>query len=917
MRIQRREMSPLKLQNDNRLNDNCQLLTKWSSALFPVRLGRLFLLVMIFLNIPTLQGQVIPTPAGERLKMKEQRKLLEQKSMLKDIAFRSIGPSVMSGRVTDIEVNENDPTEFYVAYATGGLWHTTTNGLSFTPVFDNEDVIVIGDIAVNWKTKTIWVATGEVNSSRSSYAGIGLYKSNDNGQHWQYLGLPASYHIGKILLHPFNDNTAWVAVLGHLYSSNKERGVYKTIDGGKTWNQTLFINENTGVVDLDINPSDPLEMYAAAWYRTRSAWNFEESGKTSGLFKSNDGGESWKLISSAKSGFPQGEQVGRIGIAVYPQNPKIVYAVVDNQQPRPDTAKKDTSTYTLNQLKELNKEQFAQLDNRKLDTLLKRNRLTPKYNAVSLKQMVTANTFNPTVLYDFLYVNTGFEGTPVGCEVYSSDDAGITWKKTNQKEINIYNTYGYYFGKIYVSPYNEKKIYILGFFAQLSTDGGKTFKTIDKGNVHADHHALWVNPKRDSHIINGNDGGLNISYDDGASWFKANTPAVGQFYGITVDNAQPYNIYGGLQDNGTWMGNSKPTNNDYMSTRTDRYTYELLGGGDGMQVQVDHRDNQTIYSGFQFGFYSRQNKEKKETRAIRPRHQLGEMPLRFNWQTPILLSRHNQDILYYGSNRFSRSLNKGDSMQVLSTDLSNGRKEGNVPYGTITSIAESPLKFGLLYVGTDDGNIHLSRDGGYSWINISKTSSKNPSKPGLPGGLWVSRVIASRYEEGRVYVTLNGYRNDHFLPYLYVSEDYGTSWKQLGKDLPFEPLNVVREDPKSDSILYVGSDGGLYTSVDAGSSFMLWNKGLPKSIPVHDIAIQERENEIILGTHGRSLYVGNLDSVQLLLRNTDYRLKKETEAKRIVAVLNGDKNKLTKEGVDIDCPPVRKGRLKNKWVKIN
>lgn len=880
------------------------------------QLQQLIITLCIIASFIQLQAQPQPTPASERIKVIDQRKLAQQKSLLTDIGFRSIGPSIMSGRVTDIDVNENDPTEFYVAYATGGLWHTTNNGQSFTPVFDSEDVIGIGDIAVNWKTKTIWVGTGEVNSSRSSYAGIGVYKSNNSGKNWEWLGLPASHHIGKIQLHPTDKNTAWVAVLGHLYSPNKERGVYKTIDGGKTWKHTLFINENTGVVDLDINPFDPRELYASAWYRTRSAWNFEESGKSSGIYKSNDGGETWKLISIEKTGLPVGENVGRIGIAVYSKNPKIVYAVVDNQQPKPDTAKKDTSVYTLNQLKELNKEQFAQLDNRRLDTLLKRNRLTPKYNAKTIKEMVASNNFKPTVLYDFLYVNTGFENTPVGCEVYRSDDAGLSWKKTNQKEISIYNTYGYYFGKIYISPYNENKVYILGFYAQLSTDGGKTFKTIDKGNVHADHHALWVNPKRDSHLINGNDGGLNITYDDGASWFKANTPAVGQFYAITVDNAKPYNIYGGLQDNGTWMGSSRPSNNDYMSTRAEKYVYELVGGGDGMQVQVDQRDNQTIYSGFQFGFYTRQNKAKKESKAIRPRHELGEMPLRFNWQTPILLSRHNQDILYYGTNRFSRSLNKGDSMQVISKDLSNGRKDGNVPYGTITSITESPLKFGLLYAGTDDGNVHITVDGGYTWRNISQPPAKNQLKQGLPAGLWVSRVIASKYKEGRVYITLNGYRNDHFLPYLYLSNDYGSTWKQLGKDLPYEPLNGVCEDPKSDSILYVGSDGGLYASLDAGNSFMQWNTGLPKSVPVHDIAIHERDNEIILGTHGRSLYICSLDSVQLLLRNAEYRQKKQSEAARLVTVLKGNQKKSTREGIDIDCPPVKKGKAKNKLVKI-
>ena len=875
-----------------------------------------FLLLLTLLS-GDLFSQIQPTPGGERMKKTAQRKLLEQRSLLKDISFRNIGPTTMSGRVTDIDANPEDPTEFYVAYASGGLWHTTNNGHSFTPIFDSEDILTIGDIAVNWKTKTIWVGTGEVNSSRSSYAGTGIYKSSNNGKSWEYMGLPESHHIGKVQLHPTDDNIVWIAVLGHLYSPNKERGVYKTVDGGKTWKQTLFIDNNTGIVDLDINPSNPSEMYAAAWFRTRSAWSFKESGASSGIYKSSDGGDTWTLVSGPNSGFLTGDIVGRIGVAVYQKNPKIVYAVVDNQKARPDTARRDTATYTLNQLKELNKEQFANLDNRKLDTLLRRNRLTPKYSSRQLKDLVASDFFKPSVLYDFLYVNTGFEGTPVGCEVYRSDNGGTSWKKVNERGINIYNTYGYYFGKIYVSPTNENKVFILGFFAQLSTDGGKTFKTIDKRNVHPDHHALWINPKKDSHILNGNDGGLNISYDDGTSWFKANTPAVGQFYAITVDNARPYNVYGGLQDNGSWMGSSRPTNDDEMNTRLERYVYHPIGGGDGMHVQVDTRDNETIYSGYQFGFYSRHNKLKKESRSVKPRHDLGELPLRFNWQTPILLSRHNQDVLYFGSNKFHRSLNRGDSMMTISADLTNGNKGGNVPYGTLTTISESPLRFGYVYIGTDDGKVHFSKDGGYTWSNISQPSTKK-NVVSFPQGLWVSRVIASQHKEGRVYVTLNGYRHDHFLPYLFVSDDFGTTWKQIGKDLPNEPLNVVKEDPKHDSILYVGSDGGVYVTLDAGNSFMMWTTGLPKSVPIHDIAIQERDNDIILGTHGRSLYVSSLDSVQLLMRNPDLKLKKQAEADRAVAVGAGFGSQQTREGVDVDCPPVKKkGKVKSKYVKIN
>jgi photosystem II stability/assembly factor-like uncharacterized protein len=849
------------------------------------KLKHFFCLPFLAIITLTIHGQVSPTSASERLKGLEQRKILEQKSLLNEIAFHNIGPSIMSGRVVDLDVNPNDPTEFYVAYATGGLWYTTNNGQSFIPVFDSADVIGIGDVAVNWSTKTIWVGTGEVNSSRSSYSGIGVYKSSDNGKHWEYLGLPESHHIGKIQLHPADNNTAWVAALGHLYSPNKERGVYKTTDGGKTWKQTLYINDTTGAVDLDINPSNPNELYASMWYKTRSAWKFTESGKTSGIYKSSDGGDTWKLVSGPGSGFIT-EKIGRIGIAVYPKNPNIVYAIVDNNNLKPDTAKKNDSLYKKEDFKNLTKEQFQQLDSKKLDTFLRKNFFPRKYTAVVVKEMVATDKVKPAAVWDYLNTDDGFQNAGIyGCEVYRSDDAGITWKKANEKAINIYSTYGYYFGKIFVSPMNENKLVITGVTVQLSTDGGKTFKNIEQPNVHGDHHAIWINPKKDSHIINGNDGGCNITYDNGEHWFFANTPPVGQYYSVVTDDDKPYNVYGGLQDNNVWYGPSTFRENARWQSTGD-YPYKALAGGDGMQVQVDTRDNTTTYAGSQFGFYSRLNRKTRgDRKSVRPQHELGETPLRFNWQTPIMLSKHNQDIFYIGANRLYRSLNRGDTLIGITGDLSNGKKEGNVPYGTLTTLSESPIRFGLLYAGTDDGNIQLSKDGGYTWTKVNVTTSelkgKNKSKQSkttaVSEGLWVSRVVASQYKEGRVYASLNGYRSDNFAPYLFMSDDYGTTWKQLGKDLPYEPVNVIREDPKSDSILYVGTDGGLYVSFDQGNSFMMWNAGLPKSVPVHDIAIQVRENEIILGTHGRSLYVTKLDDVQKLKKDPEWMKKKPKE----------------------------------------
>lgn len=852
----------------------------------------------------TSSAQVKPTAAAERMNGLQKRKLLESSSLLKDIAFRNVGPTQMNGRVTDIAVNPADPTEFYVAYASGGLWHTTNNGLSFSPLFEKEDAYSIGAIAVNWKLGIIWVGTGEVNSSRSSYSGNGVYKSADKGKTWQYLGLPESHHIGEIILHPTNENIAWVAALGHLYSPNKERGVYKTMDGGKTWKQTLAVDENTGVVEMDINEQKPDELYACAWYRTRRAWDFEPNGKTSGIYKSTDGGDTWKLITKEGSGFPTGAGVGRCGVAVFQKNPNIVYAVVDNNAVKPDTStapkKIDSSKYVEDDFKNISKEKFASLDNNKLDTFLMKNGFPKKYNATGVKELVATGKLKPTDIYDWLIADDGFQNAGIyGCEVYRSDDAGLHWKKTNIKDIHAYSSYGYYFGKIYVSPVDENKVITFGVNMILSTDGGKTFKSVDKNNTHGDWHICWINPARDSHWIAGNDGGCNITYDDGKKWFKATNVPAGQFYNITTDNATPYNIYGGLQDNGVWMGASKQGydgDDEKKFPEPDEYEWKPINGGDGMQVQVDTRDNKTAYSGSQFGYYSRASTDGNGSSVfIHPMHDLGEQKLRYNWQTPIWLSKHNQDIFYYGANKFYRSLDKAENLVSLSADLTNGKKPGHVPYGTFTCVIESPLKFGLIYVGTDDGNVQLSKDGGYTWTLVSKT---------LPQSLWVSRVTPSKYKEGRVYITLNGYRYDNFTPYLYVSEDYGTTWKQIGMDLPAEPLNVVKEDPFKENVIYVGSDNGLYASFDMGKSFMTMGN-LPR-VPVHDVALQERDKELVVGTHGRSIYIASLDSVYKVY-------DKMQHSQQLKASLKTFDEKQMQEGeVAIDCPPAKAPRKKKK-----
>jgi photosystem II stability/assembly factor-like uncharacterized protein len=786
------------------------------------------------------------------------RKQLADKSLTKGLSFKSIGPAVMSGRVSDIDVNPENPSEFYVAYASGGLWKTENRGMSFTPVFDHEAVITIGDIAVDWKNgETLWLGTGEVNSSRSSYAGNGVYKSTDKGKTWTNTGLPETHHIGRVIIHPTNPNTVWVAALGHLYTTNTERGVFKTTDGGKTWKKTLFVDDKTGAVDLIIDPKNPDILYAAMWQRDRKAWNFSGSGEGSGIYKSTNGGENWQLISGGKSGFPTGKNVGRIGLDISPQNPDIVYALLDNQEPRnEDKKKEDGDKVNKKLLRTISKEDFLKLDDNKLNAYLKENDFPKKHTAKSIKKQVKADELKPIALVEYLEDANAdlFDSPPIGAELYRSDDGGKSWKKTHEKYIdNLFFTYGYYFAKVRVSPLNTDEVYIMGVPILKSDDAGKSFKSLQKENVHADHHALWISPKTKGFLINGNDGGLNISYDDGENWLKVNTPNVGQFYSVNYDMAENYSVYGGLQDNGVWKGP-----HDYESNKewqqSGQYPYKMIMGGDGMQVQIDTRDNETVYTGYQFGHYYRINKKTNDFKYIHPKHELGERPLRFNWQTPILLSKHNQDILYMGSNKFHRSMDKAESFETLSGDLTKGGKKGNVSYGTISTIDESPLKFGLIYVGTDDGLIHRSNDGGYTWTKLSDA---------LPQDLWVSRVRASKYEKGRVYASLNGYRSDDFKPYLYVSEDYGKTWKQIGKDLPFEPINVVKEDTENENLLFVGTDNGLYVSLDRGESFMLMNKDLP-AVSVHDLAIHPREKDLIIGTHGRSLYIANIGNLQQL-----------------------------------------------------
>lgn len=781
------------------------------------------------------------------------KKELVNASLVKNVPFENIGPTVMSGRVVDLAVNPENPTEFYVGYASGGVWHTTNNGTSFTPILDNAQTQNVGDIAVDWNTRTIWVGTGENNASRSSYAGIGILKSTDNGKSWQHVGLPNSQHVGRILINPNNPEEVVVGVTGSLYSKSVDRGVYKTKDGGKTWTKTLYIDDVSGVIDMQHAPNDYNIMFATSWTKDRKAWNFDGSGNNSAIYKSTDAGETWQKVSTEKSGFPTGNGVGRIGLAVYDSN--IVYAIHDSQFRRPSEGEKDESNgLQKDDFKSMTTDVFLKLEDKKLNNFLKTNGFQEKYRAENVKQMVRSGNVKPADIATYLEdANSMLFDTPViGAEVYKSTDGGITWSKTHDDYIDdLYYSYGYYFGHIYVSPANKEHLYIYGVPILKSKDGGKTFTSISAENVHADHHALWINPKNPNHLINGNDGGVNITYDDGETWIKNNSPSVGQFYAINVDNQTPYNVYGGLQDNGVWKGaNNAPEDRSWQ--QYGQYPWEMIMGGDGMQIEIDNRNPNIVYTGYQFGNYYRLNLETEEQTYIQPKHQLGESPYRFNWQTPIQLSSHNQDILYLGGNKLMRSLDQGNTWEAISDDLTKGGKKGNVAYGTLTSISESPFQFGLIYAGSDDGLLHITKNGGASWQNISTS---------FPKDLWVSRVIASSHKKERVYATLNGYRWDDFSVYIYRSDDYGQTWKNISSNVPMSPVNVIKEDPVNQNILYLGTDNGAYVSFNKGETWQAFSKGLP-AVAVHDLVIHEETNDLLLATHGRSIYKTNVANLQ-------------------------------------------------------
>jgi photosystem II stability/assembly factor-like uncharacterized protein len=706
-------------------------------------------------------------------------------TFLKNLQFRSIGPANMGGRIDDIAVVENNPSTFYVGAATGGVWKTTNNGTTFEPIFDGQGSTSIGDIAIAPSDPSIvWVGTGEPNNRQSSSWGDGIYRSLDAGKTWANMGLHDTKHIGRVVIDSRNPNIVYVAALGHLWGPNKERGVFKTTDGGKTWTNVLFINEDTGVIDLTMDPESSMTLYAAAYQRRRTPWGFNGGGPGSALYKTIDGGATWTKLTK---GLPE-SITGRIGVDVYRGNPDIVYALVENAKGG----------------------------------------------------------------------------------AFRSDDRGETWRKVSDMDSRPM-----YYSQIRIDPNNDQRIWQLAANMYVSDDGGKTWNSNLVQRIHGDFHAMWIDPANSNHVLTGSDGGLHASYDRGRTWDFINTIPLGQFYEVSIDNQKPFWVYGGLQDNGSWSGPSGTLNQEGI-TNDDWFR---TGGGDGFYSVVDPSDPSVIYVESQNGSVSRLELKTGERKSIKPEARPGEKRYRFDWNSPIVISPHNNRTIYLAGNRVFRSTDRG-STWTWSDDLSRdqdreklpimgalpdkntlSRHDGVETFGQIVTLAESPIKEGLLYAGTDDGNLQISRDSGRTWKNITG------KVPGVPDKTYVSRVVPSRYAEGTAYLTLDGHRADDYNTYVFVTTDYGESWKTIKSNIPAGvTTRVIREHPRNQNLLFLGTEFGVYVSFDRGGRWTRLKGNLPL-VRIDDLQIHPRDNALVLATHGRSVWV--LDDLSPLERASE------------------------------------------------
>ncbi len=797
-------------------------------------------------------------------------------SWLKALQWRSIGPANMGGRITALAVYEDDPTTFYVATASGGLLKTTNNGITFDHQFDRETTVSIGDVCVAPSDRNIvWVGTGEANPRNSVSYGDGVYKSVDGGKTFKHMGLKQSFQIGKILIHPKNPNIVYVGALGRLYGSNEERGLFKTTDGGKTWRKILYIDDRTGVVDMRMHPRNPNTLMVATYERRRDGFDTNDPavkwGAGSGLYKTTDGGNTFRRINK---GLPTCK-LGRIGLDYYRKDPNVVFMVLESEKiglaPKgrsagngyfgivPDLA---TNTNKLQRVLsggpadkaglkagdvivkfgkaevKTSRDLIAALRQHKGGDKVKVKFLRekkPREVVVTLGKRKGSNSKRP--LLDFLGGQAanrqkvqGKDGYQNG-GVYKSMDGGESWQR-----INSLNPRPMYFSQIRVDPNDANRIWVLGIALHRSTDGGKTFRSDGGRGAHPDHHGLWIDPNNGRHLILGNDGGVYVSYDRGSNWDHLNHKAMGQFYHVAVGPRRNYMVYGGLQDNGTWGGpaftrrRTGPINSDWL----------FVGGGDGFRCSVDPDEPDLVYMSSQNGRLQRRNLKTGEYASIRPPRKKG-VSYRFNWNTPHMLSHHNSRIFYCAGNYVFRSLDRGRDLRIISPEITATKR------GSATTLAESPKDPEVLYVGTDDGALWITRDGGTNWNNITKNV-------GLPAPRWVSHIEPSRYAEGRAYVVFDGHRSDNDDPLVFVTEDFGKSWKSLNANLPRGSTRCLSEDLKNPDLLYLGTEFGAWVTLDRGKHWLNLKTNLP-TVAVHAIAQHPTEGEIVAATHGRSLWV--------------------------------------------------------------
>ncbi|MFH0992347.1 MAG: hypothetical protein V1799_20295 [bacterium] len=739
--------------------------------------------------------RVQSTEPGLRLKGYEQHQEMTKQSSFKDVKWQFVGPTNISGRCTDVDVVAPKGKNYtiYVATASGGLWKTDNEGTTWSPVFDQAASTAIGDVAIAPSDPNcIWIGTGEANIFRSSQAGIGVYKSVDAGKTWLHMGLADTYTIPRMVIHPKNPDIVYVAASGHEWTTNAERGVYKTMDGGKNWQKILYINDQTGANDLVMDPNDSETIYVTTWQRIRLKWNDPRNTPDyggSGIHKSTDGGKTWKPMNN---GLPSAKHRGRIGIDIARSNPKVVYTYVDN--------------YEL---------------------------------ARELTDEDRANDYG-----------TPSAGFIKGATIYRSDDAGASWKQTSGMTPEMKRfmeghsaTYGWVFGQIRVDPNDENTIYTMGLGLNVSTDAGKTFKPLR--GMHGDHHGLWIDPENSSYLMNVNDGGIYVSYDKGKNWrsYTDRIPVV-QFFNIAYDMDTPFRVYGSVQDHGSYRG-IVDLSRGRNAVPVQRF--DSAPGGEGSSHAIDPADPAIVYSAGFYGTITRSDVVKRTSKRLLPRTFDDEAKLRGEWIAPFIISPHNTNIIYHGMQYLFRSLDRGDTWERISPDLTynTASEMGDISYHTLTAISESPLKYGLIYVGTDDGKVHVTKDGGKKWEECME---------GLPYQKWVSRIVASSYTLGTVYMTQNGKREDDFTPYVWKSTNLGKAWTDISKGIPMGPVNVIREDPKNRNILYVGTDCGVYVTTDNAKTWQVLGGNLPMTY-VHDLVVHPRDNMIAIGTHGRGVWV--------------------------------------------------------------